>query len=175
MEFLQSMPARETMRKTSKRLVHVDSRNIPDSDKKNVFDYVVDIPKLMNRDVFRNVSQIELKAVSFPKIEGENYVIMDIAEINDEIDSTSSAANRASCVLYFDSSDLTTGVSKVIYPIAGNGRIFTPNPPISSLGRLSVRFLKHEGPIVSDDFKETDGNSVSNGDHSFLLEITSEN
>ena len=146
-----------------KRLLFVDSRDCVGD-----FEYTVNIGSdqtgSVATDPYNNVSKIELKAISFPKIADENYFIMTISEISDYLDSTSNDAHRSSCVVFFDNAQLGDGQKKTIYPLAGNGREFVLNPIVPKLSKLHVKFSKHDGPI--------EGSTGGIKDHSFLLEIT---
>jgi hypothetical protein len=154
----------------------------------------------VGRDPYNNVSKITLKALTFPKIKDEDYVIMTIGNLGDNMDSTSLEAHRSSCTLFFDrgsnsktpSKGQSPGEIKTIYPIAGMGCDFIPVEPIRNLSKIDVKFRKHEtiddmyqvtssganwasntsytGSITNGLIKPVD--VASNANHSFLLEIT---
>ena len=155
-----------------KRLLFVDSRDCVSSGDSR-FEYTVNIGSdqtgSVATDPYNNVSKIELKAISFPKIDGEDYVIMTISEISDYLDSTSNDAHRSSCVVFFDNAQLATGEKKTVYPLAGNGREFVLNPIIPKLSKLHVKFSKRKG---SSDGAAIGSTTANIKDHSFLLEIT---
>lgn len=176
----------------SKRYIFVDSRSIKLKDPKKPFEYqivfeanytevyedVVNddgnvVRKLVRKDVindsviptgdFKNVVSAELKSFCFPKVENEPFVIMSIDEFNDQFDSNDNGSHRTAAILYFDSSDTITGEQKVNYDNKWN---FKFEPPIASLSKLNVKFLKHGGESIT----RTDVNDHIN--HSFLFEIT---
>jgi hypothetical protein len=117
---------------------------------------------------YENVTSVELKALAIPKVADEPYVIVNIDECNDSVlDSTSNTANRAYAVAYFDSDTMTTGTIK---PIKGQDFYYKRavlNPPLPRLDRMSIRFLKHDGTVVTLS-------DTANSSHvSLLFEITS--
>lgn len=114
---------------------------------------------------FERVQSVELKALSFPKIADE-YVIMDVEELNDERLLSSNAANRSFAVMYFDNSTLANGVMQPMKGYDFYQKDIAFNPIIPSLGRLTVKFLKRDGSVISTA-------DTANVDHcSFMLEIT---
>ena len=121
-------------------------------------------------DSFKNVKQVELKALTFPKIPDEHYVILTFDELSDNIQSTDNAgSHRSSCVCFFDRDSMQPGDKKTIFPIEGKARTMVCNPPLKSLSQLTVKFTKYgsDKPIETTDFPE--GLDLS---HSMLLEIT---
>jgi hypothetical protein len=140
-----------------KHMFFVDSRDIEKSDD---FQYSIIIS-----DPYKNVHSIELKGISFPKIADENYVILEIDECKDRLDSIDgSVVQRSFCVCYFDL--LNTGD---IRPLRGSDfdrKLYVFNPVVSKLGKLNIRFRKHDGSIVSS----SDVNGIVK--HTLLFEIT---
>jgi hypothetical protein len=116
---------------------------------------------------FERVKSVELKALAFPKIINEDYVIMDIQELNDErLHSSNDAANRAFAVMYFDANTLQPGEIKPMKGYDFYQKDISFNPIIPSLSKLTVKFLDKSGTIVS---KVNTGNV---NQCSFMLEIT---
>ena len=116
---------------------------------------------------FDRVKSVELKALAFPKVANEDYVIMDITELNDErLHSSNQTANRSFAVMYFDSSTLNTGDTNPMKGFDFYQKDISFNPIIPSLSKLSVRFLKPDGSVITT----ADTNSVAHC--SFMLEIT---
>ena len=167
----------ERVKNERKRLLFIDSR---DKDSKyDPFSYTIffDNQNSMNSigiGPMYNVSQIEIKAINFPrifqdKLNGtyEQYGILSIKELMDPIDSTDVASHRASCVFFFDGTDSP----QTIYPIEGNGRIFKPADTIRSLDRLTIEFRRYgfKEPLSGEN---TEGAATENIDHSILFEIT---
>jgi hypothetical protein len=152
---------------TQKQLVFIDRRT-------KELDYQIDF-NTMNGP-YKNVTKIELLALSFPKIQNENYIVISLGNCDDHIDSNNTLINRKSCVVYFDNSNMGKGEYKTIYPIAGNGRTFVQNPIIHSLNKLNVKFSsgnpKPESGGPPGDISNFDINNQTT--HSFLLEITYE-
>jgi hypothetical protein len=154
----------------AKRLF-IDNRDI-DPTSRSPFDFKVymggnDHPRPCGPIGYDNVVSVELKGVSFPKIANERYVILSIDELNDDLlDSTSQAAHNAFAIIYFDSDALATGTVK---PCKGTDfymkQLFF-RPPLAQLNKLSVKFLKNDGSVVTG----ADTNGVTH--ISLLLEIT---
>lgn len=115
---------------------------------------------------FQRVKSVELKALAFPKI-NDDYVIMDVAELNDErLYSSNDPANRAFAVMYFDSDTLSLGNIKAMKGYDFYQKDISFNPVIPSLTRLSVAFKKRDGNVVTTS-------DTANVNHcSFMLEIT---
>ena len=114
---------------------------------------------------FERVQSVELKGLSFPKI-ADDYVIMDVQELNDERLLGSNAANRSFAIMYFESSNLAVGTTQAMKGYDFYQKDIAYNPIIPSLGKLTVRFLKRDGAVITT----ADTNGV---DHcSFMLEIT---
>lgn len=116
---------------------------------------------------FERVKSVELKALAFPKIAENEYVIMDIEELNDErLHSSNPTANRSFAVMYFDADNLLTGAIKPMKGYDFYQKDISFNPIIPSLTKLTVSFKKPDGTVVAT----TDTGGVSHC--SFMLEIT---
>jgi hypothetical protein len=147
----------------STRRLFLDSR---DASTYAPFEFSFKLGADMTRQPYDNISSIELKAATIPKVAGENYVILDIAELRDSnIDSSCPALHDGFAVCYFDNSGLSPGDVKVSDKIFCQKALF--NPP-KSLDKLTVRLLKHDGTVVSTS--ETGGVE----DVSILLSLTLE-
>jgi hypothetical protein len=170
----------ERVKKERKRLLFIDSRD-KDVTFTDPFSYTIFFDnqnsnqnsnqmKSIGVGPMYNVSQIEIKAINFPRIlqddslTYEQYGILSIKELKDPIDSTDVASHRTSCVFFFDGTDSP----QTIYPIEGNGRIFKPTDTIRSLDRLTIEFRKYG----SKEPLSTSNTEGSNTDHSILFEIT---
>jgi len=131
------------------------------------FDFVVPFQAL-GIDRYQNVVACELLALSFPKVLNETYVIVDIAEFADQIDSSDNGSDRTFAVAFFDCFDPQAPVGTV-KPI--KGKDFTTKrvdfePRLPSLSRLTCRFRKYGGDIV------TLGDVGNVGTVNMLLEVT---
>lgn len=116
----------------------------------------------------KRVETVELKALAFPKIANEAYVIMDVDELRDEhLVSTNDAAN-GSFVMYFDSATMTTGTTKPMKGLDFWQRDVVFKPVIPTLSTLHVTFKKADGNVVS--VADTANANVC----SFMLEITTQ-
>lgn len=153
----EGKPPQFTNRVTVNRL-HVDNRDRAVGT--SPFDFVVDF-KNMPFDGYDNVISAELRALAFPKVAEHEYVVMDIVELQDHMNSTRQFADGTFNVGYFKSSSMPTGE---VQPLRGADLVFQGekvfNPPIAKLDRLTVRFFKPNGDLVTDS--DTAGNvSVS--------------
>lgn len=111
-----------------------------------------------------NVSSVEMKLLAFPKIDAEDYVILDVKELNDSnLDASNTAGTRSFAVGYFDTSALSAGVVKPIRDFYSQKIAF--DPPLAKLDRLSVKCVKRNGNVV------TVGETGNQGNVSMLLEI----
>lgn len=133
----------------------------------NVIKYQIKFDEDLGIDSFRNVSKVELKAVTFPKIENEPYLVIDFDEFNDYISSNSNEANRCSSIVFF--STQTPGEKETVFLLDGNGRTFDLNPHLASLSHLNIT-IKCGNMIttkLNNDF--SDSGALH---HQILLEVT---
>lgn len=147
-----------------KRLLFIDSRDMKNTrGYKSPFDFIV---KLEDRttsqmgettvhegigiEPYKNISKMELKMIGIPKMDNkEHYVILDIPEINDHLDSTDRGSHRSSAIINYDSSITAPGT---VNPTFEN-YVFAFTAPLQVLSQINVRFFKHKGiPITSEDF-----------------------
>ena len=112
----------------------------------------------------QNVSSVDLKLAAIPRVAGENYAIIDIAELRDStLDATNNTANRAFAVAFFDNSLLSPGDVKPMKDFYTQKIVF--NPPLNKLDRMTIRILKHDGSLVT----RSDTGNV--GNVSFLFDV----
>ena len=160
----EGKPPQFTNRVTVNRLL-LDNRDRTDAANTSPFDFVVDF-KNMPFDGYDNVISAELKALAFPKVAGHEYVVMDIVELQDHMNSTRQFADGTFNVGYFKSSGMTTGE---VQPLRGADLVFQGEklftPPIAKLDRLTVRFFKPDANVV------TSGDTAGNTAVSLCLEI----
>lgn len=117
---------------------------------------------------YENVTSVELKALAFPKVSSETYVILSIAELNDNmLESTCSAAHNAFAVVYFDSDAMAVAQIKPQKGTDFYQKQLLFNPPLAKLNSLSIKFLKHDGNVVTAS--DTSGSETG---VSMLFEIT---
>lgn len=117
---------------------------------------------------YNNVSTVELKGLSFPKVSGESYIVMSIDQLNDnQLDATAVGINSLYAVAYFDNDALAAGAIKPIKGADFYLKQVSFNPPLGRLDRLSVKFMKHDGSTIS----LSDTANVANV--SMLFEVTS--
>ena len=161
-------------RREMKRMLFIDSRDgYTPSGTHNPFDFTVYLEdKSFHRGVgiqpYRNIVKMELKQVCIPKMNNnEHYVVVDIPEINDFIDSTDEGSHRSSAIVYYDSS---TQVADKTIPAQSENVNFTFNPGITVLPQMTLKLKKYGGDILSlADFVTTNIDDLTT---SFLFEIT---
>lgn len=161
-------------RREIKRLLFIDSRDGYTNDGvHNPFNFTVYLEdKSFHRGVgiqpYRNITKMELKQVCIPKMNNvEHYVIVDIPEINDFIDSTDEGSHRSSAIVYYDSS---TQVTDKTIPAQSENVNFAFNPGITVLPQFTIKLKKYGGDILSlADFVTTNIDDLAT---SFLFEIT---
>jgi len=163
-----------------------NASNVPDASNSSPFNYSIyvnssaqgyqdasgtAIAKSIGAETFRNVVSVELKASSFPKVNFENYVVLDCDEINNLVINTDDGCDRMFAVLYFDSDSLTPGQVKPMRGGDFGSKIKTFDPPLSSLSRFTIKFRRYGGDLVVVD----DVGGMANIDHTLLFEIVCKN
>ncbi len=115
---------------------------------------------------FERVKSVELKALAFPKT-ADDYIIMDIQELNDErLHSSNETANRSFAVMYFDADSLSVGDIKPMKGYDFYQKDINYNPIIPKLQKLTVTFRDRTGNVVTTA-------DTGNVNHcSFMLEIS---
>jgi hypothetical protein len=99
---------------------------------------------------YRNVVSVELKALAFPKVVNERYVIIRIDELTDNmLEASCSSAQDAFSIMYFDSDALATGAVKPLKGADFYQKTIVFRRPLAKLDSLSIRFLKYDGTIVT--------------------------
>lgn len=136
--------------------VFVDSRDI---DTTSPFEYTI------HMEVLKNVMSVELKAISFPKVNGEDYFIFDVDELKNRISSNDNqGSHRTFAICYFLDSSNIPGTKNII-----NGADFDVKmkqfDTLDSLSKLTIKFKKHGGALI----QAIDVNNETQ--HSFLLEF----
>lgn len=156
-------------------LVHrlfVDSRDRYGYPAGSNYDFKVYLGNDPQRSVgisgYENVTSVELKALAFPKVSAETYVILSIAELNDNmLESTCPAAHNAFAVVYFDSDAMMAAQIKPQKGADFYQKQLLFNPPLAKINSLSIRFLKHDGSVITAS--DTGGSETA---VSMLFEIT---
>lgn len=119
------------------------------------YSFVIDLQKCgVGR--YDTVTTVELKALTFPKISGEEYVIIDIDEFQGAglLDSTDGGSNQTFGIAFFDGCSSSGGAGIQvgdIKPIKGSDfiqKITEFNPPIN-ISKLHVSFKTYGGNLVT--------------------------
>ena len=155
-----------------KRTLFIDSRDMINTPGyKSPFDFVVrleDRTTTQNDNVtvhqgigiepYKHISKMQLKMVGIPKMDNrEHYVILDIPEINDHLDSTDRGSHRASAIINYDSNSTDAGT---VNPTFENFE-FSFTAPLQVLSQMNIRLLKHGGDVISHaDFGSVDINTL---------------
>ena len=104
----------------------------------------------MNISPYNHVTKVELKALCFPKVKDESYVIVDIPEFSGRIHSNDNRASHESfAIVYFDNGSMETGVAKPMKGKDFDDKVHYFNPPDNTLNKFSVTFKKHGGDVVT--------------------------
>lgn len=167
------LPAKGPGEQTTVRRLFVDSRDRYGYPAGSAYNFKVYLGNDPERSVgisgYENVTSVELKAVAFPKVANERYVIVSIDELNDDmLDATCSSAHNAFGIVYFDSDALAAGQVKPLKGVDFYQKQLLFRPPLAKLNSLSVKFLKHDGTAVGA--ADTGG---AEANVSLVLEITS--
>ena len=166
----QIAPAAGAREETVVKRLFIDNRDKHASSKSD-FDFKVFFNSAQSSGVsgYKNVLSVELKGISFPKVQGERYVIISIDELNDNLlDATNSVAHNAFAVVYFDADSMATGTVKPLKGTDFYQKQIMFRPPLAKLNSLSIKFLKWDGSVINP---ATD--TANNSHVSLLLEITS--
>ena len=144
------------------KTVVIDSRD-RNPNSPGAFDFIIDVERDLGITPYEMVHSVELKMLAFPKVANEHYIVLDIAELNGQFDSTDNPCDAKFCVLFFDgydSADQSKGMQPGDIKVIKSGDIVTRavtfSPPIPRLSRLTVKVLKHGGSIV-DPVADTGG------------------
>lgn len=174
-----------------KRLLFIDSRDEFNTlNNYNPFDFTIyfedkeiidgngnkTIRRGLGIEPYRNISKFELKHVCVPKMNNsEHYVILDIPELSDYLDSSDNkGSHRSSCIVYYDKNDQEANTVKPSY----ENHVFTFGQNIQALNQLSVSFKTHFGTKM--DLSMFDQTKLSGSDidknkalhTSLLFEVT---
>jgi len=146
------------------RRLFVDSRTATKPSPDQPFQFSIRLNDEVSRGRYKNVTEVSLKAASIPKVDGEDFVILDIEQLKDSnIDSSLPYLNDGFSVCYFDNSSLPPGAVKVIDKTFTQKAIFSPP---KTLDRFDVTIRKYDGSIVSPN-ETANSNNVS-----FLFDVT---
>lgn len=155
------------IKKPLTRLLFIDSR---DRINGNPFNFTIKLTETIGIEPYKNIEKIVLKNVGIPKIKDEHYVILDIPDFFDYLDSTDNiGSHRSSCILYYNDTE------QQIASVKQNqeDHIFTFNPKLSAINNFNVKIHKYGGKsITKDDFNFTNDIDFNNLFTTFLFEIT---
>lgn len=128
--------------------------------------------KSINVAPYEQVTEVELKGISFPKIRGEAYYILDIPEMAGRLHSSdSNGSHYCFAMVYYKGNQAVGDVE----PMKGSDfdtkrHVFSP--PLRSLNKITIRFKKHGGDLLKlRDITRTD-NPTSNDVQEALASVT---
>ena len=105
----------------------------------------------ISHGAFKNVVSIELVGASIQNVPNESYVILDIDECENRLESNQNLADQAFAILYYDRvTDVGDLYTKPIKGSDMNRKIIEYSPPLSSLSRLHIHFKSHVIEPVSN-------------------------
>jgi len=144
--------------------IFVDSRSVPSAG--DPFNYRVVFGEV-GIPHFKGVTKIELKGISFPKVENEDYVLLKLNDLNTSFWSSDGSSQKTDlfAVIYFDNSSLPTGTRK-----PSKGSDFTEKM-VEFDGGIFLAYLHLEFTLFNGEpITTAKTNDISN--HSVILEIT---
>jgi len=107
--------------------------------------------------VFKNVTSVEMTAFSINTAclndPGENYLIIDIEELNNRIHSNVPEANQSFAIMYLDNEPIPKEKSFKGQDFDTKIKYF--DPPLSSLSRLTVKLKNPTTRQLVDDIGKT--------------------
>ena len=116
---------------------------------------------------YMHVTSVTLAGVSIPKIEGEDYCVLQIDELSDnQLDVTMPSISKAFALIYFDSSSMATGQTKPRPGVDIYQKQLLFSPPLNKLDKLTISVLKHDGSVM------TTSDVAGSNRMSMVLEIT---
>lgn len=131
--------------RTSVTHLHIDNRDRMtsfDAQRGNSapFNFSVKFPPI------HNVIAVELKTISCPKPATESYVILDIAQLADQLRSSDDNADQRSGILYFDQFEPSTEVKPVKSDLMSCNKIHFDAP--LTLSRMDVCIRLYGGDVM---------------------------
>ena len=118
---------------------------------------------------YYHVTQVELLGVMCPKVNLENYFIVDIPEFDRVIHSSdNSGSHEKFAVVYFDSSE------KALKGKDFAQKLCVFNPPLQSLNKIHVQFKKYGGSVLNltSDFNHNGLNFDINNNQSVMTALS---
>jgi hypothetical protein len=104
--------------------------------------------------IFKNVTSIELTAFSvhaYTSDTNENYVVMDIDELNNRMHSNVPEVNQSFAIVYIDN----PGTERNYKGHDFDDKIVKFDPPLSSLSRLTIKLKNPLTRNIIDDHGKT--------------------
>lgn len=117
---------------------------------------------------FTNVVSAELKGAAVPKADGENYVIVNIPQLNDDqLAATNSSTHNSFAVLFYDTSSLSPGAVKPLRGADFYTKVIRFRPAINRLDRLDINLQGWNGQTLA----AANVGGVANVHYQLLLEL----
>jgi hypothetical protein len=108
--------------------------------------------------VFKNVTSVELTALSmnaYPTLTDENYVVLDIDELNNRMHSNVPEVNQSFAVVYTDKAENQKSYQKSYKGHDFDIKKVSFDPPMSSLSRLTIKLKNPMTREVIEDHGKT--------------------
>lgn len=154
----------------------IDNRSRPENS--DPFDYTITFGGFNGKgtvgcSIFSGVESVELKSVIMGRPQTENYVIVDIEELNGQLITLENNTFGSFAVLLFDHAPVRQGRDTVRLlkgDFVGSSRVLF-DPPLAKLNKLRIKFLKYGGEKLSvADFLDVNGAPLPKHDqHSMVL------
>ena len=158
--------------------VLIDNRSRPDNS--DPFEYTVtfggvDGKGTVGCSTFSNVECVELKSFIMGRPQTENYVIVDIEELNGQLVTLDNNTFGSFAVLLFDHAPAfhaRDSVRLLKGDFIGSSKV-TFDPPLSRLNKLRIKLLKYGGEkLSSQDFLGANGELLpKHNEHMMVLSI----
>ena len=145
---------------TAPKQIMIDNRDFVSG---NPFAFTVNFDDIHGR--YMDVRSAELKAISFPKVANEMYVVMSIDEINGNMDCLNTRTDQAFAVVFFDCQSMPAGETK-----AYKGADFYSKrnmlSPSKNLDKMHITFSKYGGGTI------TPSDTAGQTNVSFIIELS---
>lgn len=94
------------------------------------------------------VQSVELKGINFPKLNGENYFVLDIPEFSGRVHSSDNKGSHNSfAVCYYD--NIPTFAMKPMKGKDFDEKKYIFNPPEKNFNKFTINFKKYGGDLIT--------------------------
>lgn len=154
-------------------LLHVDSRNRDTTAYPKAWEYRLSLDETC-MSIPKNVTEVELVGWCFPRIENEEYVVLEISELGARMQSSDNNSTNKFATLFFDNYNLPKGEIKPMKGSDYDRKVIKFSPPLPALPHLTIKFTKFGGDISASEITPSGGlGGLEAGRNILLLKITS--